>query len=75
MLPQDMHLPRAETAIEFVFAAVETFPFHCANQIIALPLADVDAVPLVFIEREAGNGQRLLLGTGPFTHSLVLSPR
>jgi hypothetical protein len=34
------------------------------DQIVALPPSDVDAVPLVSIEREAGDGQRLPLRAG-----------
>ena len=34
------------------------------DQIIALAPADIDAVPLVAIEREAGDRQRLALGAG-----------
>jgi hypothetical protein len=34
------------------------------DQVIALPAADIDAVPLAAVEREARNGQRLALGAG-----------
>jgi hypothetical protein len=40
------------------------------DEIVASAPADVDAVPLAFVEREAGDGQRLALRAGPF-HPVV----
>src|SRR5207249_7237378 len=38
--------------------------FTGIDQVLALAAADIDSVPLVAVEREAGDGQRLALGAG-----------
>jgi hypothetical protein len=45
-----------------------------AYQVIPLPTADVDAVPVVAVEGEAGDGKRLAPRAG-FLHPIAAAPR